>query len=229
MKRDRMQRHTLTLACVFVVNAAYGCATHPDGPASPEATVTAFARALNEGNLAAAYACMSDDYRSHVSFEAWQKLMEENSQEVIEISNSLTHVRGPAHVRAEFDHEAERDLVLIQQGGKWFVETDVARVYDQSTPRAALRAFVRAVEHKRYDVVLRLVPNADKEGMTTATLEQAWSGAGRDEIARVVGNLKDHLDAPIEIVGSHATLPYGERMRVQFLREDGVWKIENPE
>ena len=79
MKRERMQRHTRTLACVFVVNAAYGCATHPDGPASPEATVTAFARALNEGNLAAAYASMSDDYRSHVSFEAWQKLMEENS------------------------------------------------------------------------------------------------------------------------------------------------------
>lgn len=229
MKRDRMQRHTLSLACVFVVNLAWGCATHPDGPASPETTVTAFARALNEGNLPAAYALMSDDYRSHVSLEAWQKLMEENSQEVIEISNSLTHVRGPARVLATFDHEAEGDLVLVLRDGKWAVATDVARVYDQSTPRAALRAFVRAVEHKRYDVVLRLVPNADKEGMTTASLEKAWGGAGRDEIARVAGNLKDHVEGPIETAGNHATLPYGERMRVQFLREDGVWKIENPE
>jgi hypothetical protein len=229
MKRDRMQRHTLTLASVLVVKLACGCATHPDGPASPEATITAFARALNEGNLAKAYALMSDDFRSHVSFEAWQKLMEENSQEVIEVSNSLTHVRGPARIRAELDHEAEGDLVLVQREGKWFVATDVARVYDQSTPRAALRAFVRAIEHKRYDVVLRLVPNADKEGMTTESLEKAWGATGRDEIARVVGNLKDHLDGPIEVVGSHATLPYGERMRVQFLREDGVWKIENPE
>jgi hypothetical protein len=229
MKRDRMQRPTVTLACVLVLNLACACATHPEGPASPEATITAFARALNEGNLPAAYAMMSDEYRSHVSLEAWQKLMEENSQEVIEISNSLTHVRGPARVQAELDHEGEGDLVLVQQAGKWFVASDVARVYDQSTPRAALHAFVRAVEHKRYDVVLRLVPNADKEGMTTASLEKAWSGAGRDEIARVVGNLRDHLNGPIEIVGNHATLPYGERMRVQFLREDGVWKIENPE
>jgi hypothetical protein len=229
MKRDRMQRRTLTLACVLVVKLACGCATHPDGPASPEATVIAFARALNEGDLASAYALMSDDYRSHVSFEAWQKLMEENSQEVIEISNSLTHVRGPARVRADLDHEGEGDLVLEQHAGRWFVTSDVARVYDQSTPRAALRAFVRAIEHKRYDVVLRLVPNADKEGMTTASLEKAWGGTGRDEIARVVGNLRDHLDGPIEMVGNHATLPYGERMRVQFLREDGVWKIENPE
>lgn len=229
MKRDRMQRHTLPLACALVVKLASGCATHPDGPASPEATITAFARALNEGDLASAYAMMSADYRSHVSFEAWQKLMEENSQEVIEISNSLTHVRGPAHVHAELDHEGEGDLRLVQQDGRWFVASDVARIYDQSTPRAALRAFVRAVEHKRYDVVLRLVPNADKEGMTTASLEQAWGGAGRDEIARVVSNLRDHLDGPIEITGNHATLPYGERMRVQFLREDGIWKIENPE
>jgi hypothetical protein len=229
MKRDRMQRLTLSLACVLVVKLACGCATHPDGPASPEATITAFARALNEGNLPAAYAMMSEDYRSHVSLEAWQKLMEENSQEVIEISNSLTHVRGPARVKAELDHVGEGDLVLVQRDGRWFVASDVARVYDQSTPRAALHAFVRAVEHKRYDVVLRLVPNADKEGMTTASLEKAWSGAGRDEISRVVGNLKDHLGGAIEIVGNHATLPYGERMRVQFLREDGVWKIENPE
>jgi hypothetical protein len=229
MTRDRMQRRTLTFVCVIVVTLACGCAIHADGPASPEATITAFARALNEGKLKAAYALMSDDYRSRVSFEAWSKLLEENSQEVIEVSNSLTHVRGPARVRADLDHEAEGDLVLVLQGGRWYVASDVARVYDQSTPRAALRAFVRAVEHRRYDVVLRLVPNADKEGMTTASLEKAWSGTGRDEIERVLGNLRDHLAGPIEVVGNHATLPYGERMRVQFLREDGVWKIENPE
>ena len=224
-----MKRRTLTLPCVLVVKLACGCATHPDGPASPEATITAYARALNEGDLKSAYALMSDDYRSRVSFEAWQKLVEENSQEVIEVSNALTRVRGPARIRAEFDYEGEADLQLVLRDDRWYVQSDVARFYDQSTPRAALRAFVRAIEHKRYDVVLRLVPNSDKEGMTTASLEQAWSGTGKDEIARVLSNLKEHLDAPIEVVGDHATLPYGQRLRVQFLREDGVWKIENPE
>ena len=219
----------MALACALVVNAASACATSAASPASPESTVTSFARALNEGNLRTAYALMSDEYRSRVSYEAWQKLLEENTQEVIEISNSLSRVRGPARVRANLDHEGEGDLVLIEREGRWFVATDVARVYDQSTPRSALRAFVRAIEHDRYDVVLRLVPNADKEGMTTASLEEAWSGRGRDEIERVLANLQHHLDAPIEIAGNHATLPYGERMRVQFLREDGVWKIENPE
>lgn len=205
------------------------CATPTAGPASPETTVTAFARALNEGNLQRAYAYMSDEYRSRVSFEAWQKLVEENSQEVIEASNALSRVRGPARVRAELDYQGDADLQLVQRDEHWFIASDVARFYDQTTPRAALRAFVRALEHKRYDVILRLVPNADKEGMTTASLEQTWSGAGRDEVERVLGNLRDHLEGPIEVVGNHATLPYGQRMRVQFLREDGLWKIENPE
>jgi hypothetical protein len=217
------------LACALVGELVCGCATTASPPASPEATVTAFARALNEGNLRAAYMLMSDDYRKSVSFESWKKLLEENSQEVIEVSNSLSRVRGPASVRAELDHRGDGDLALVERDGRWYVATDVARVYDQSTPRAALRAFVRAIEHRRYDVVLRLVPNADKEGMTTESLEQAWSGRGRDEVERVLSNLKTHLDAPIEVVGMHATLPYGQRMRVQFLREDGVWKIENPE
>jgi hypothetical protein len=206
-----------------------GCATGPEQPRTPEATVIAFARSLSEGNLLAAYGLMSDDYRSRVSFESWKKSLEANSQEVAELSNSLSHVRGPAREQAVFDHEGQSDLVLVRNGEQWQLATDPARFYDQSTPRSALRAFVRALERKRYDVLLRLVPNADKEGMTTKSLEQTWGGSQRDEIERLLNNLRNQLDQPIEIAGNHATLPYGQRMRVQFLREDGHWKIEDPE
>ena len=65
--------------------------------------------------------------------------------------------------------------------------------------------------------------------MTTESLERAWSGPGRDELERVLANLRNQLNAPIELAGQHATLPYGEHSRVQFVREDGVWKIENPQ
>jgi hypothetical protein len=206
-----------------------GCASGPESPSTPAETLTAFARALNEGDLASAYALMSEDYRRQVSFEAWRRSLEGNSQEVIELSNSLSHVRGPAREQALFDHQGHGDLVLVRDGERWLLATDPARFYDQSTPRSALHAFVRALERKRYDVLLRLVPNADKEGMTTSSLEQTWSGSQRDEIERLLSNLRSHLDQPIEVAGNHATLPYGQRMRVQFLREDGVWKIEDPE
>ena len=42
------------------------------------------------------------------------------------------------------------------------IASNVVDFYDQSTPRAALRSFVRAMERERYDVVLRMVPNADR-------------------------------------------------------------------
>jgi hypothetical protein len=219
----------LALACVAVSNVLCACAGRSDGPDTPETTVVAFARALSEGKLAAAYALMSADYRKRVSFEDWEKMVSENSQEVVETSNALSHVRGPASKQASLDYQGKGDLVLVQSGERWFIASDLARFYDQSSPRSALRAFVRALERKRYDVLLRLVPNADREGMTTASLEQTWGGSERDQIERLLNNLRNNLEQPIEVVGNHATLPYGQGMRVQFVREDGAWKIEDPE
>lgn len=219
----------LALACVAVGSMLCGCATRTDGHETPETTVIAFSRALGEGNLASAYAMMSDDYRKRVSYADWEKSLAANSQEVLETSNALSHVRGPARTQASFDYRGKGDLVLVKRGDRWLIESEVASFYDQSTPRAALRSFVRALERKRYDMLLRLVPNADKEGMTTASLEQTWGGSARDEIERLLSNLRSNLEQPIEAAGDHATLPYGQSMRVQFVREDLQWKIEDPE
>jgi len=229
MTFNRICSRDLALACVAVGSLLGGCATRSDGHETPETTVVAFSRALGEGNLTAAYAMMSDDYRKRVSYADWEKMVSENSQEVLETSNALSHVRGPARTQAALDYRGKGDLVLVKNGDRWLIETDVARFYDQSTPRAALRSFVRALERKRYDMLLRLVPNADKEGMTTASLEQTWGGSERDQIERLLNNLRSNLERPIEVAGNHATLPYGGHMRVQLVREDGQWKVEDPE
>jgi hypothetical protein len=60
-------------------------------------------------------------------------------------------------------------------------------------------------------------------------MEQAWSGDQREDVERLLNNLREHLDAPIEIVGDHATMPYGDHLQVQFVREADGWKIEDPE
>ena len=132
-------------------------------------------------------------------------------------------------VNGQHRYSETGELRLEQHGDRWFIATDVVEFYDQSTPRAALRSFVRAMERQRYDIVLRLVPTPDKEGLTTDRMKESWSGEGREEVERMLSNLRNHLDNPIEIVGNHATMPYGDRMRVQFLREGESWKIEDPE
>ncbi len=85
------------------------------------------------------------------------------------------------------------------------------------------------MERQRYDVVMRMVPDADREGMSEEQMREAWTGEGQEEIDRLLENLKASLDAPIEQVGDRATMPYGDRFTAQLVREDGIWKIEDPD
>jgi hypothetical protein len=90
-----------------------------------------------------------------------------------------------------------------------------------------VQGFVRAVERKRYDIVMRFVPDAHREGLDASKLQAAWEGHEKDEIEQVVTALKQALPtATIEETGERATMPYGAGT-MQLLREHGVWKIEN--
>jgi hypothetical protein len=229
MLRRLTRARTIARVTGAALALTIGCGSTQTRVKTPEQTVLAFARALSEGKLEAAYALMSEDYRKRVSLEAWRAQLGASPEEVGEVSHSLSHVRGPAHEEAVLRYGDSGEIRLRKSGDRWLVASDLVSFYDQSSPRAALQAFVRALEHKRYDVVMRLVPNADKEGMTSERIQATWSGEAREELERMLASLQASLEAPIEIVGNHATMPYGERSRVQFLREDGLWKIEDPE
>lgn len=229
-----MPRRALPAACpplalLLTLLLAQACASAPPPPPTPEATVQAFARAINAGKLDEAYALMSGEYRARVSLEQWEKRLTEQPQDALELSNALGAVRAPADQRAYVSYDDGEQLELRREGERWYLATNVADFYDQSTPRAALRAFVRAMERKRYDVVMRLIPAQDKEGITTERMEQAWSGPERESVERMLSALREHLDDPIEIVGNRATMPYGEHARVQLVREGDAWKVEDPE
>lgn len=196
---------------------------------TPETTVIDFAQALDARDYARAYGLMSRDYQRRVSLDQFRSMVEENPQEAMHTARALTQVNGPAQEQAVVRYGDSEELRLVREGDQWLVDTDLTSFYDQSTPRAALTTFVRAMERQRYDVVIRLVPNADKEGISIERMTEAWSADGREPIERMLSNLRASLNNPIEIVGDHATMAYGERLRVQFLREDDLWKIEDPE
>jgi len=214
------------LLCVGVTVAACGGAQEET---KPETTVIQFAQALDARDYDRAYGLMSHDYQRRVSLEQFRRLVEENPDEAMRTSRALTQVRAPAEEQAVVRYGDAEELRLVREGERWAVDTDLTNYYDQSTPRAALETFVRAMERQRYDVVIRLVPNADREGITLERMTEAWSGDGREQVERMLSNLRASLNNPIEIVGDHATMNYGERLRVQFLREDDVWKVEDPE
>jgi hypothetical protein len=223
----------MRMTWLVLVLVAIGCAGTRPPPATPELAVIDFARALNQGRFDEAYARMSEDYRQRVPFDQFKRQLTENPEETTALSHALSHVQPGTVQEATVRYDDDAELTLRREGQgeneSWFLSSPLVDFYDQSTPRTALRAFVRALERRRYDVIIRLIPNADKEGITGDRLEQAWSGDGRKELERLVHNLREHIEDPIEVTGDRATMPYGDQMRAQLVRENGVWKVEDPE
>jgi hypothetical protein len=143
----------------------------------------------------------------------------------------MEHPAGPVEVEASIEIATHERIRLVRDPAGWRIGTDVVDDYGQSTPYQALRSFVRAVERRRWDIVLRLIFETNREGVTEETHRERWEGEGREEIERVAAGIRAALEAgtPIEIVGGDAVMPWGGRFRAQLVREGGVWRIRDPD
>ena len=208
------------------VSLGAGCGAHAARPAS---VVNAFGDALDDARYDDAYALLSEQYRRRVPFSEFRESVARNPEEVRELVGLLRHVDEADEVEASVPLPDGDELQLVLVDGRWRIVGNVVDFYDQSSPRAALRSFVRAMERRRYDVVMRFVPAADREGMSPERMQEAWEGESREEIERLLADLRGSLDEPIEVIGDRATMSYGDGAAVQFVREDGVWRIEDPD
>jgi len=196
---------------------------------TPEATLASFASALREGRHEDAYTLMSTDYQRRVTQGEFHRHLEDNPTEARETALALGAFDGPVEQTATIQIGEGDRIDLRFEENRWAISSAAVDFYDQSTPRAALRSFVRAVGRQRFDIVLQLVPDADREGMTLDQLREAFVGEGREDAERLMANLEANLDSPIEQIGDRATMPYGERFTAELVRESGLWKIEDPE
>lgn len=195
----------------------------------PESTLEHFGSALRLRDYTEAYELLSEAYRAKVPYDQFVRTARDNPEEVAALVALIDAPHEAPEITAELPYGDGESLHLLFEDGAWRIVGDAVDFYDQSTPRAALRSFVRAMERKRYDVVLRFVPRADMEGMSEERMREAWEGEDHEEVERLLANLRASLENPIEEIGDRATMPYGQRFTVQFVREDGVWKIEDPD
>jgi hypothetical protein len=202
-----------------------GAAQHPGG--DPRSVLRAYARALEDGRADDAYRLLSDEARRGISLEAFRRMVKDDPEGVREIGRTLERPTAPPTVTASVTSPSGQELHLVLEDGAWRVDASSIELYSQDTPRHAVQGFIRAVERKRYDVVLRYVPDTHKEGLDAIKLKSAWEGHEKDEIQQVVSALKQALpSATIEETGERATMPYGAGT-MQLVREHGLWKIEN--
>jgi nitrogen fixation protein FixH len=193
----------------------------------PHSVLRAYSRALDEGRSEDAYRMLSEEARRGVSLEAFRRMVKDNPDEVREIAKALARPTATPVVTATVTSGSGQELQLVLENGKWKVEATAIDLYAQDTPRHAIQGFVRAVERKRYDVVLKYVPDSHREGLDATKLKGAWEGHDKDEIDQVVVSLKQALpSATIEETGDRATMAYSQGT-MQLVRERGLWKIED--
>ncbi len=214
-------------AMAGVASIACGCASAQAAGGDPSAVLRSYARALEDGRADDAYRLLSDDARRGISLEAFRRMVKDDPEGVKEIARSLSRPTAPPVVTATVTSPSGQELHMVLEGAKWRVDAATIDLYAQDTPRHAIQGFLRALERRRYDVIVRYVPDAHREGLDAGKLQAAWEGAEKDEIQQLVAALKQALPgATIEETGERATMPYGAGS-MQLVREHGLWKIEN--
>lgn len=210
-----------------MASAAAGCASSGQAANNPQSVLHSYARALEDGQADAAYRLLSDEARRGISLEAFRRMVADDPDGARGIGRALQRPTAPPLVTATVTSPNGRELSLVLEDGRWRIDATAIDLYAQDTPRHAISGFVRAVEHKRYDVVMRYVPDAHKEGLDPAKLQAAWEGHEKDEMQQIIAAIKQAAPAgPIEEAGNRATMPYGAG-NVQLVREHGLWKVEN--
>jgi hypothetical protein len=218
------------LLALVLAASSVGCGATQRGfgrGEDPQSVLRAYAQALEEGRPDDAYRLLSDEARRGISLEAFRRMVKDDPEGVREIGRALERPTAPPVVTATVTSPAGQELHLVLEGGGWRVDGSTIDLYAQDTPRHAVAGFIRAVERKRYDIVMRYVPETHKEGLDPSKLQAAWEGHEKEEIEQVVAALKQALPAAtIEETGERASMPYGAGT-MQLVREHGLWKIEN--
>jgi hypothetical protein len=206
-----------------------GCPPAAINAAKPEDVLRVYAQAVMAKDFDKAYGLMSDAFRKRYDRKEFVRLLTESPAEIQAGMKQLEQKASAVQVEARVELGDSDSLKLVVEDGAWKIATDPLDFYAQRTPAEALRSFVRALERRRYDIVLRFVPAKWAEGMTVEKLRQEWEGNKKDEVGTLIKNLKANLNAPIHQTGDTATMPYGDKFEVRFVREDGLWKIEDPD
>ena len=194
---------------------------------TPHGALQAYAAALEAGHLDEAYALLSAEAKREISPAAFSKMVQDNPAEMQEIIADLRGKAEPAELTAVVTTRTGQQLLLVYEGDQWKVEGGSLDLYGQGSARDAVKSFLRAFDNQRYDVLMRFVPDAKREGLSALVLQKAWQGEQKHEIEQLVSSLKAAVDtAPLEVIASRATLSYGSAGTLELIEEGGLWKIE---
>lgn len=190
--------------------------------------MVAYGEALEQDDAAAAWELLDPAVQQQLTRagfeERWQALRLSEHKAAGEMAATAD---TPARLRATLDYSPYDRLQLRLTEEGWRITRGVLAVASQRTPHDTLVGFVRALESRNPEALLRFVPSAYAQHMTPALL-QADLQARDDELQELVAALQAALNNPIQERGGRAWMRYGDR-EITFIREGELWKVEDPD
>jgi hypothetical protein len=209
---------------LIVVLALPACAHRPEEPA---AIVASFGAALARGDLPGAYRLTSGAFQRRMPYQAFAAVLSAAGAESVALGQRLVAEAAVVAPRVEVTLQLGEQVPLVLQDGGWRIDGLVYEPWGQATPRAAVRTFIRALDARRYDVVLRLVPDRYRPGLSADRLRTFWEGDHNDEHRAMLTRLRAAAQAPLTETGDEARLLVAPDRVVRLVREAGLWKIED--
>lgn len=209
---------SLALAVLFVSSLA-AC-----GGSSPQSSLDAYAKALSASDAKRAYALLDPKLQEQLPFDDFKKAFDGfASPSSVEALKRASAEAAYIDARLPLDEFDEVELSLSSSG--WQVEKGLFNFYAQRTPRESLLSFLAAAEAQKYELILRFVPAAYAAHMDENTIRRQFE-SNPAETSEMLTLLRQNQHNLIKTQGSRAWMPYG-RFRVDFVKEDGLWKIED--
>jgi len=107
-----------------------------------------------------------------------------------------------------------RATLSLEKNTEWKIEESIAVAPAAATPIEAIRAFIRAVEQRSYEAVMRTLAKSVRENIER-------------DIEERISKLKAALNQEIEVTGNRARLQYDPKFRIELLNEDGQWRVQD--
>jgi hypothetical protein len=192
---------------------------------TPHDALRAYVTALKQKDHGRAYSLLSQKLRRRCDQRQFVRNVKQAGAKAIKKLEKIARKPKKMKFSAAVDLDAGERILLVKNKGQWRIASDPFMFYDQSTPREALRSFVRALARKRYRILMRFAPRKWRQAMSIKDLRKLYAGENEEKTRQLIAKLRESLDNRIEINGNEAVMLYSENRRVVFIKEEGVWKI----
>jgi hypothetical protein len=179
----------------------------------PQAVLQQYIAAVEADQPAAAYATLDENVRRQMTLQEfvarWKTVRPELLVQAAQLRAALTK---PISARAQIVFPSGTRATLAFNDNRWQIDEGIALSLAAGTPVDALKAFIRAVEQRSYESVMKLLAKPVRDSIE------------RDITERIT-KLKQALNQEIEVTGHKARLQYDPRFKIELTSEEGQWRI----